>query len=184
MVRRLLIEDCARLEIGRLFKSGRVGVGSSGYWKATIWRIDGSFLVMQNQRWKLVPAQQKNIEGTSWVVQSLKDGRRYRYLLMTPDGRVGTRSEIVGIRYKSQRMWAKKKQSAYRRHKAIEKLIGPTDFDFVLKHENYHPEKPRLMRARTYARLCQRITATPNDARRIKERSDWSAGGGNRINRG
>jgi hypothetical protein len=157
MVPRLLIEDCARLEIKRLFKSGRVGAGSTGTWRGQRWRIDGSFLVIRDRSWRLVPAQQKNVEGTSWVVQSLKDGRRYRHLLMTPDGRVGTRGEIGGIRYRSQRMWTKKKQSAYRRHKAIEKLIGPTDLAWVQAHENYVPEKPKLMRVRTYRRIKKRL---------------------------
>ena len=86
-------------------------------------------------------APEKRI-GTTWVVQSGKDGRRYRHLLMTPDGRVGTRGEIGGIRYRSQRMWTKKKQIAHRRHKAIEKLIGPTDLAWVQSHENFIPEKP------------------------------------------
>jgi hypothetical protein len=156
---RLLIEQCARLKIGSLFKTGRVGAGSSGTWRGQRWRIDGSFLVMSERAWRLVPIRQKNVEGTSWVVRSLKDGRRYRHLFMTPDGRVATRVEL-GLRYKSQRMWTKKKQRAYRRHKAIEKLNGPTDFEFVLEHENYVPEKPRLMRAQTYRRIRKRLETT------------------------
>jgi hypothetical protein len=54
-------------------------------------------------------------------------------------------------------MWTKKKQSAYRRQKAIEKLIGPTDFAWVQAHENYIPEKPKLMRMRTYRRIRKRL---------------------------
>jgi hypothetical protein len=163
MAPRLLIEDCARLKIGSLFKSGRVGAGSSGTWRGQRWRIDGSFLVMQNKCWKLVPTQQKNVTGTTWLLQSSKDGRRYRHLLMTPDGRVGTRGELVGIRYRSQRMWTKKKQTAYRRHKAIEKLDGPTDFAWVQAHENYVPDKPKLMRQTTFRRLRKRLV-TRDDA--------------------
>ena len=49
MVRRLLVEECARLKIGSLFKTGRVGAGSSGTWRGQRWRIDGSFLVMQDR---------------------------------------------------------------------------------------------------------------------------------------
>jgi hypothetical protein len=80
---------------------------------------------------------------------------------MTPDGRVGARGEIGGVKYRSQRMWTKKRQIAYRRHKAIEKLNGPTDFKFVLEHENFVPEKPRLMRTRTYRRIKRRLGAAP-----------------------
>jgi hypothetical protein len=165
-VSRLLVEDCARLEVGRLFKTGRVGAGSSGTWRGQRWRIDGSFLVMSASRWMLVPMSQKNVRGTlrgtQWYVQSMKDGRRYRHLFMTPEGRVGTRSEL-GLRYRSQRMWTKKKQNAYRRHKAIEKLIGPTEFKFVLEHENYIPEKPKLQRWTTYSRLRKRIDHPKGD---------------------
>jgi hypothetical protein len=58
---------------------------------------------------------------------------------MTPDGRVGTRCELE-LRYKSQTMWTKKRL-AHRRHKAIEKLDGPTDFKWVRDHPTYVPEK-------------------------------------------
>jgi hypothetical protein len=163
MASRLLIEDCARLEIGRLFKTGRVGAGSAGTWRGQRWQIEGPFLVMSGNRWKLVPTQQKNVRGTTWLVQSSKDGRRYRHLLMTPDGRVGTRGELTGIRYRSQRMWTKRKQRAYRRQKAIEKLDGPTDFSWVVDHENYVPKKRRLMRKTTYRRLRKRLATTPKD---------------------
>jgi hypothetical protein len=163
MAHRLLVEDCARLEIKNLFRSGRVGAGSSGSWRGQKWRIDGPFLVMSDNRWKLISVQQKNVPGTTWLVQSSKDGRRYRHLLMTPDGRVGTRGELVGIRYRSQQMWTKKKQRGYRRHKVIEKLDGPTDFDWVTEHENYVPKKRRRMRATTYRRLRKRLVITPKD---------------------
>jgi hypothetical protein len=164
MASQLLIEDCARLEIGRLFKTGRVGAGSTGSWRGQRWQIDGSYLVISDNRWKLVSVQEKNVRGTTWLVQSFKDGRRYRHLLMTPDGRIGTRGELAGIRYRSQRMWTKKKQSALRRQKAIEKLDGPTDFKWVVEHENYVPKKRRRMRATTYRRLRKRlVTTTPKD---------------------
>jgi hypothetical protein len=158
--RRLLVEDCARLEIKNLFRSGRVGAGSSGSWRGQRWRIEGTFLVMSDNRWKLVPTQQKNVRGTTWLVQSSKDGRRCRHLL-TPDGRIGTRGELVGVRYRSQRMWTRKKQRAYRRHKVIEKLDGPTDFKWVQEQEDYIPKKPHRQRWTTYRRLRKRLVTTP-----------------------
>jgi hypothetical protein len=159
---RLMIEDCARLDLKLLFKLGRVGAGSTGTSRGRRWKIVGSFLVISDRSWKLVPTQQKNVKGTQWYVQT-EDGRRYRHLLMTPDGSVGTRGELVGIRYRSQRMWTKKKQTAYRRHKVIAKLDGPTDFAWVQAHENYVPDKPKLMRQTTFRRLRKRLVMTPRD---------------------
>ena len=80
---------------------------------------------------------------------------------MTPDGRVGTRGELVWIRYRSQRMWTRRKQRAYRHHKIIERLDGPTDFKWVAEHENYVPKKRRRMRSTTYRRLRKRLVTTP-----------------------
>jgi hypothetical protein len=151
---RTLVEDCHRLEIKRLFKTGRVGAGSSGTWRGCRWRIDGSFLVMSERAWKLVPTRQKNLEGTSWSVRSLKDGWRYRHLFMTPDGRVGTRVEL-GLRYRSHAMW--RRRPALRRQKAIEKLIGITDLDWVGDHPNYVPDRPRGMKQARYRRLRRRL---------------------------
>ena len=39
-------------------------------WRGCRWRIDGSFLVMSERAWELVATQQKNVEGTSWLVQA------------------------------------------------------------------------------------------------------------------
>jgi hypothetical protein len=156
---RLLIEHCARLEIKNLFRSGRVGAGSSGTWRGQSWRIEGAFLVMQDKRWRLVPMQQKNVRGTTWLVQSSKDGRRYRHILMTPDGTIGTRTEL-GARYKSQTLWTKKRL-AHRRHKVIEKLAGNTDFAWVRDHPTFVPDRPKRMRQTTYRRLRKRLTTTP-----------------------
>jgi len=154
MVGRLLMEDCARLEIKNLFRSGRMGAGSSGSWRGQRWRIDGPFLVMSDNRWKLVPTQQKNVKGTTWMVQSSKDGRRYRHLLMTPDGRVGTRTEL-GARYRSHAMW--RKRLDLRRHKVIERLAGKTDFDWVRNHPTYVPDRPKWMKQARYRRLRRRL---------------------------
>jgi hypothetical protein len=50
-----------------------------------------------------------------------------------------------------------------RLHKIIEKLGGPTDFSWVVEHENYVPKKRRRMRATTYRRLRKRLVTTPKD---------------------
>jgi hypothetical protein len=51
------------MEIKRLFETGRVGAGSSGTWRGQKWRIDGSFLVMSERAWKLVPAPPQKCQG-------------------------------------------------------------------------------------------------------------------------
>jgi hypothetical protein len=168
VTRRLLVEDCYRLHIGSLFKSGRVGAGSSGTWRGQRWQIEGAFLVMQDKRWKLVPAQQKNVRGTQWYVQSSKDGRRYRHLLMTPDAAVGTRGELTGIRYRSETVWTGKRL-AHRRHKVIERLAGPTSFDWIREHPMYVPDRPKRMRRTTYRRLRKRLTTTPRKQPELDE---------------
>jgi hypothetical protein len=60
-------------------------------------------------------------------------------------------------------MWTEKKQRAYHRHKAIEKLDGPTDFAWVQDHPDYVPDKPKLMRQTTFRRLRKRLV-TRDDA--------------------
>jgi hypothetical protein len=167
MVPRLLIEDCARLDIKRLFKSGRVGAGSTGTWRGQRWRIDGSFLVISDKSWKLISTQQKNVEGTSWVFQSLRDVRRYRHLLMTPDGRVGTRGELEGIRYRSHAMW--RSRPALRRRKVIEKLVGRADLCWVRDHPIYVPDRPKWMKRAKYRRLRRRLMLTKKGHLELEE---------------
>jgi hypothetical protein len=86
---------------------------------------------------------------------------------MTPDGRVGTRAELE-LRYKSQTLWTKKRL-AHRRHKAIEKLAGSSDFQWVRDHPTYVPEKPKRMRWRTYRRLRKRLMTTPRKQLELDE---------------
>jgi hypothetical protein len=94
-------------------------------------------------------------------------GRRRTCLFMTPDGRVGTRGELE-LRYKSQTLWTKKRL-AHRRHKAIEKLDGPTDFKWVRDHPTYIPEKPKRMRWKTFRRLRKRLVTTPRKQPELDE---------------
>jgi hypothetical protein len=86
---------------------------------------------------------------------------------MTPDGRVGTRAELE-LRYKSQTLWTKKRL-AHRRHKAIEKLAGSSDFQWVRDHPTYVPEKPKRMHWRTYRRLRKRLMTTPRKQLELDE---------------
>jgi hypothetical protein len=166
MAPRLLIEECARLKIGSLFKSGRVGAGSSGKWRGQKWRIDGPFLLMSDRSWRLVPSARKNVLATQWLLLDAT-GRRCASLFMTPDGRVGTRWEL-GLRYRSQTLWTGKRL-AHRRHKAIEKLVGRTDFKGVRDHPAYVPDRPKRMRRTTYRRIRKRLTTTPRSAPELDE---------------
>jgi hypothetical protein len=153
----ITVESCHRLELKRLFKSGRVGAGSSGTWRAQRWRIDGPFLEISDTRWRLVPAPRKNVRGVQWLLLD-STGRRCTSLFMTPDGRVGTRWELE-LRYKSETMWTGKRL-AHRRHKVIEKLDGRTDFQWVRDHTTYVPDRPKRMRRTTYHRLRNRLVAS------------------------
>jgi hypothetical protein len=44
----------------------------------------------------LLPILKKNIRGVQWFVRG-GDGRRYRYLLVAPGRRVGTRAELQRV---------------------------------------------------------------------------------------
>ena len=162
----LTVESCHRLDLKRLFRSGRIGPGSTGSWRGQRWRIDGPFLEMSGNRWRLVPTPRKNVRGVQWLLQDAT-GRRCTCLFMTPDGRVGTRGELE-LRYKSQTMWTKKRL-AHRRHKAIEKLAGRTDLQWVQNHPTYVPEKPKRMRWKTFRRLRKRLVTTPRQQPELDE---------------
>jgi hypothetical protein len=162
----LTVESCARLNLKQLFQSGRVGEGSSGTWRGRRWRIEGSFLVVCDGSWRLVPTPRKNVRGVQWLVLD-GTGRRCTSLFMTPAGKVGTRWEL-GLRYKSQTLWTKKRL-AHRRHKAMEKLAGPTSYDWVRSHPDFVPARPRRMRRTTYQRLRKRLTTTPRKQRELDE---------------
>jgi hypothetical protein len=170
---RLVVEDCTRFDIAALFRSRvlRFDGVSEGVRNGIAWRTflsdRGSFIEISGRRWSLVPIRRKNVLGVQWLVQA-KDGRRYRHLLVSPDGRVGTRTEL-GARYRSQRLWTKKKQRAWRRAKVIEKLDGPTDFKWVMAHENYVPAKPKRQRWTTYRRLRKRLVTTPREQPELSE---------------
>jgi hypothetical protein len=162
----LTVESCHRLELKRLFRSGRIGAGSSGTWRGQKWRIDGPFLEMSGKSWILVPAPRRNVRGVQWLLLDAT-GRRVTSLFMTADGRVGTRTEL-GARYKSQTMWTGKRL-AHRRHKVIEKLVGRTDFAWVRDHPTYVPDRPKRMRRTTFRRLRKRLTTTPRKQPELDE---------------
>ena len=160
------VESCHRLELKRLFRSGRIGAGSSGTWRGQRWRIDGPFLVMSGKSWRLVPIPRQNVRGVQWLLLD-STGRRCNSLFMAPDGKVGTRWEL-GLRYKSQRIWTGKRL-AHRRHKVIEKLAGRTDFQWVREHPTYVPVRPKRMRRTTYRRLRKRLSTTPRKQLKLDE---------------
>jgi hypothetical protein len=162
----LTVESCHRLELKRLFRSGRIGPGSSGTWRGQRWRIEGPFLVMSGRRWKLVPAPRQNVRGVQWLLLDAT-GRRVTALFMAPNGKVGTRTEL-GLRYFSETVWTGKRL-AHRRRKVIEKLAGKSDFKWVRDHPTYVPDRPKRMRRTTYRRLRKRLTTTPRNHPELDE---------------
>jgi hypothetical protein len=72
------------------------------------------------------------------------DGKRVTSLFLTPEGSLGTRWEL-GLKYRSQRLWTKNRL-ARARAKVVEKLEGPTDFDWVRDHPAHLPRKPKWMK--------------------------------------
>lgn len=94
--------------------------------------------------------------GFWWMIRDAS-GKRYQHLLLTKDGRLGTRRDLRA-RFRSQRLWSTEKQRAYQRHKIIERIDGPTDFTWVLNHPSYVPRKtPVRMRWSTFNRLIRRL---------------------------
>jgi hypothetical protein len=161
---RLVVEDCERFDVQReIFRSRRLRFNAvtEGTWKGLRWRVllseTGSFIEVSGSRWELVPHPSSS--STRWYVRWYvlgSDGRRVTSLLLTPDGRIGTRWEL-GARYRSQRLWTKKKQRAWQRCKIIQRLEGPTDFRWVQDHPSYVARKPKRMERVTYDRLTRRL---------------------------
>jgi hypothetical protein len=116
--------------------------------------------------WRLVPTPRKNVRGVQWLLLDAT-GRRCTSLFMTPEGKIETRWEL-GLRYKSQTLWTKKRL-AHRRHKVIEKLAGRTDVKWVREHPTYVPDRPKRMRRTTYRRLRKRLTTTPRKQPELNE---------------
>jgi hypothetical protein len=76
----LTVESCHRLDLKRLFRSGRIGPGWTGSWRGQRWRIDGPFLEMSGARRRLVPMPRKNVRGVQGLLQDAT-GRRCTSLL-------------------------------------------------------------------------------------------------------
>jgi hypothetical protein len=62
----------------------------------------------------------------------------------------------LGLKYRSQRLWTKKRL-AWARAKVIERLEGPTDFDWVRDHPDYLPRKPKWMKQARYRKLRKKL---------------------------
>jgi hypothetical protein len=95
------------------------------------------------------------VEGARWYLRD-RTGKRVTSLFMTPDGRLGSRTELR-LRYTSQRLWTDKKQRAWQRMKVVERLEGPASFSWVVDHPDYVSRKKRLMSATTYRKLMARL---------------------------
>jgi hypothetical protein len=161
---RLVVEDCQRFDVQReLFRSRLVTFNATteGTWKGLRWRVllsgTGSFIEMGGCRWELVPHASSS--SARWYVHwYVRDhtGRRVTALFLTPTAQLGSRWELQ-LRYKSQRLWTKKKQRAWQRFKVIQRLEGPIDFKWVQDHPDYVARKPKRMERVTYQRLSRRL---------------------------
>jgi hypothetical protein len=159
---RYCIEDCLRFNVQReLFRTRRVQFDAvtEGVWTGLRWRAvlseRGSYLAMSGRGWELVPwASSSRVGGVRWYVRG-SDGGLVTSLFVTPDGRVGTRWEL-GLKYRSQRLWTNKRL-AWARAKVIERLEGPTDFEWVRDHPDHLPAKPKWMKQARYRRLRKKL---------------------------
>src|SRR5579871_6735134 len=126
---KLCVEACLLFDAQReVFRTGRVRFDAvtCGTWNGIRWLVvlseRGSYLEMSGRRWELVPwASSSRVDGVRWYVRG-SDGRLVTSLLVTLDGRIGTRWGL-GLKYRSQRLWTKKRQ-AWARAKVIERLDG------------------------------------------------------------
>jgi hypothetical protein len=71
-------------------------------------------------------------------------------------GRGSERGGSWGLKYQSQRLWTKKRL-AWARQMVIERLEGPTDFEWVRVHPHYLPRKPRWMKQARYRKLRRKL---------------------------
>jgi hypothetical protein len=161
---RLVVEDCYSLNIQRdLFRERllKFDALTEGTWNGLRWRVllseTGSFIDISGHRWELVPHPSSS--SARWYVRwyvSDHTGRRVSSLYLTPTGQLGSRWEL-GARYRSQRLWTKKRQRAWQRFKVLQRLEGPTDFKWVQDHSSYVARKPKRMERVTYDRLTRRL---------------------------
>jgi hypothetical protein len=159
---KLCVEDCLRFDVQReLFRKRRVRFDAvtQGDWSGLRWRVvlseRGSYLEMLGRRWELVPwASSSRVNGVRWYVRG-SDGKLVTSLFVTPDGRVGTWWEL-GLKYRSERLWTKKRL-VWARARVIERLEGPTDFNWVRDHPDHLPKKPKWMKQARYRRLRKKL---------------------------
>jgi hypothetical protein len=184
-VSRLLVEDCLRLNVNKLVhsKTIRYGAINTGVWSCLTWKLHlfdtGTFLEVKGRKWSVVPLfLDGSTSGVRWYI--LESGKRYEHLLLTPDGVVGTRGELIRLRrlrYGSQRMWTKKSQRAYRRLRVLQRLEKgqAPSLEWVISHDSYLPKKPKWMKQAGYARLRKRLVTTPRKISELEEvKGVWS----------
>src|SRR6516162_7024475 len=130
----LCVEDYEKLNPQRdLFSAGKIKFGgrSCGFWKGHQWEAlvspSGSWLSIGGRKYPLVVHQCEGIGvGVRWVMQDPDTGQRCRWLLLTPDGRVGSRTSLR-CRYRSQRIWTRRRQQAHARMRIIAKVWKHTN---------------------------------------------------------
>jgi hypothetical protein len=149
-------EECKELNLQReLFSTHKIKIGrtSTGTWQGLTWTANtiptGSWFTIANKTWELTPLLSRSrIAGVRWFLID-RHGNRVRSLFLTPAGAVGSRWELQ-LLYRCSRLCHDKRRAAWGRKKLIEKLDGPTDYQWVRSHPYYRPKKPRLVRYTTY----------------------------------
>jgi hypothetical protein len=136
-----------------------------GTWEGMLWSLDlspvRSTITIGNHQWEIVPELSGSpLGGVRWYVRG-SDGKRGRYVILLPDGRMGTCSEVMtgpgSVRYKSQRLWNEDGHHARQRQKVLSRLGYDTNLNWIECHPRYTPKKPRLMRKTTYYRLVRKL---------------------------
>ena len=123
----------------------------------------GSWLSIGGRKYPLGVHQCEGIGvGVRWVMQDPDTGQRCRWLLLTPDGRVGSRTSL-GCRYRSQRIWTRRRQMAHARLRIISKVDpSPLELDWLADNPFYFPPRPKRMGRKVYRRIRRRwMTCCP-----------------------
>ena len=158
------VEDCQRFDVHRELAHIRLNGWTTGSWRGLTWKTyvsaNGSVIQIGEHSWKLVlRLASTEIGGTRWHVKGRDHRQRVvRELLVTPDGKIGTRWELK-CRYKSQRLWSEKRQRGWQRQKILEKLHYHADPEWICDHPTFIPPRPKWMKQVRYQKLTERLRA-------------------------